>query len=173
MGCSVSRFTIFSAFHSHPLLNPPPSLILRHHAAASSSNTTPHSHHSSPPPSGGNSHRRAMSIPSPLVHHPPSGNGDSDHLVFLTSTSYGSALHKSDQQQRCHHSPDSVPSPDSVQFRLGSFSSADKIFFPKSGFRREKCKTSLEAAVEAFLRGVISSEIGPNHRLQLPPRIVC
>ncbi|CAN0890523.1 Uncharacterized protein At3g28850 [Linum grandiflorum] len=117
MGCSVSRFTIFSAFHSHPLLNQPPSLILRHHASSSSSNTTPHSHHHSsppPPPSGGNSHRRAMSIPSPLVHHPPSGNGDSDHLVFLTSTSYGSALHKSDQQQRYHHSPDSVPSPDSV-----------------------------------------------------------
>ncbi|XP_050230322.1 uncharacterized protein At5g39865 [Mercurialis annua] len=37
--------------------------------------------------------RRALSLQTPLVHHPPSRKGDSHHLVSLTSTTYGSLLH--------------------------------------------------------------------------------
>ncbi|EEF33225.1 electron transporter, putative [Ricinus communis] len=36
--------------------------------------------------------RRALSLQTPLVHHPPSKKGDSHHLVSLTSTTYGSLL---------------------------------------------------------------------------------
>ncbi|KAJ9181017.1 hypothetical protein P3X46_009193 [Hevea brasiliensis] len=35
---------------------------------------------------------RALSLQTPLVHHPPSRKGDSHHLVSLTSTTYGSLL---------------------------------------------------------------------------------
>ncbi|XP_030449604.1 uncharacterized protein At3g28850-like [Syzygium oleosum] len=33
---------------------------------------------------------RALSLPAPLVHHPPLRKGDTHHLVCLTSTTYGS-----------------------------------------------------------------------------------
>ncbi|KAJ1404186.1 Thioredoxin-like superfamily [Sesbania bispinosa] len=33
-----------------------------------------------------------MSLPMPLVHHPPTKKGDTHHLVSLTSTTYGSLL---------------------------------------------------------------------------------
>ncbi|KEH41459.1 putative thioredoxin-like protein [Medicago truncatula] len=35
---------------------------------------------------------KAMSLPMPLVHHPPTRKGDTHHLVSLTSTTYGSLL---------------------------------------------------------------------------------
>ncbi|KAL0712202.1 hypothetical protein Bca4012_019180 [Brassica carinata] len=35
---------------------------------------------------------KALSFPTPLVHHPSVGTGDTHHLVYLTSTSYGSLL---------------------------------------------------------------------------------
>ncbi|XP_010273192.1 PREDICTED: uncharacterized protein At5g39865-like [Nelumbo nucifera] len=35
---------------------------------------------------------RALSLPTPLVHHPPLKKGDTHHLVSLTSTTYGSLL---------------------------------------------------------------------------------
>ncbi|CAI0400259.1 unnamed protein product, partial [Linum tenue] len=75
MGCSISRFTILSSLHTHHslLVDQPPSI---------------HAFH--PGPATG---RRAVSHPAPLVHHPPSGKGDSEHLVYLTSTTYGSVLH--------------------------------------------------------------------------------
>ncbi|KAK9056419.1 hypothetical protein SSX86_023780 [Deinandra increscens subsp. villosa] len=33
---------------------------------------------------------RTMSLPNPLIHHPPLRKGDSNHFVSLTSTTYGS-----------------------------------------------------------------------------------
>lgn len=36
---------------------------------------------------------KALSLPTPLVHHPPVRKGDTHHLVSLTSTTYGSLLH--------------------------------------------------------------------------------
>ncbi|CAH8388630.1 unnamed protein product [Eruca vesicaria subsp. sativa] len=38
---------------------------------------------------------KSFSFPMPSVHHPPANKGDSDHLVSLTSTTYGS-LHITD-----------------------------------------------------------------------------
>ncbi|KAJ0475811.1 putative glutaredoxin, Thioredoxin-like superfamily [Helianthus annuus] len=35
---------------------------------------------------------RTMSMPIPLIHHPPLRKGDSNHFVSLTSTSYGSLI---------------------------------------------------------------------------------
>ncbi|XP_010246872.1 PREDICTED: uncharacterized protein At3g28850 [Nelumbo nucifera] len=35
---------------------------------------------------------RTLSLPTPLVHHPPLRKGDTHHLVSLTSTTYGSLL---------------------------------------------------------------------------------
>ncbi|XP_059646162.1 uncharacterized protein At5g39865-like [Cornus florida] len=35
---------------------------------------------------------RTLSLPTPLVHHPPLRKGDTNHLVSLTSTTYGSLV---------------------------------------------------------------------------------
>ncbi|XP_019162062.1 PREDICTED: uncharacterized protein At5g39865-like [Ipomoea nil] len=35
---------------------------------------------------------RTLSLPTPLVHHPPLGKGDTSHFVLLTSSTYGSLL---------------------------------------------------------------------------------
>ncbi|KAA0053864.1 hypothetical protein IC582_008985 [Cucumis melo] len=49
--------------------------------------TNPESSSSSSPPVP-----RAFSLPTPLIHHPPISDGDTNHLVTLTSTTYGSLL---------------------------------------------------------------------------------
>lgn len=43
-------------------------------------------------PSRSSLHPRILSLPMPLVHHPPTRKGDTHHLVSLTSTTYGSLL---------------------------------------------------------------------------------
>ncbi|XP_023543565.1 uncharacterized protein At3g28850-like [Cucurbita pepo subsp. pepo] len=75
MGCSASKpaaataaTAARSARNSEPFYSPSPL------QSASSS-----------PVVGG-----AFSLPTPLVHHPPVKEGDTHHLVFLTSTTYGS-----------------------------------------------------------------------------------
>ncbi|XP_042491914.1 uncharacterized protein At3g28850-like [Macadamia integrifolia] len=45
---------------------------------------------------------RTLSLPNPLVHHPPLKKGDTHHLVSLTSTTYGSLL-LLDQPSSDHH----------------------------------------------------------------------
>jgi len=52
-------------------------------------NSEDHYSNSSPSPS---QVPKAMSLPMPLVHHPPTRKGDTHHLVSLTSTTYGSLL---------------------------------------------------------------------------------
>ncbi|KAG6690938.1 hypothetical protein I3842_10G038300 [Carya illinoinensis] len=72
MGCTSSKPNTFFLEHpSHP---------------SSSSSSASHSSNSSPwvP--------RALSLPTPLVRHPPLRKGDTHHLVSLTSTTYGSLL---------------------------------------------------------------------------------
>ncbi|KAI3508506.1 hypothetical protein L1887_23514 [Cichorium endivia] len=76
MGCSASRSsppfhfitTAASTFpdHQHPPSN------------SSTSSQTPIS--------------RTMSLPTPLINHPPLRNGDSNHFVSLTSTTGGSLI---------------------------------------------------------------------------------
>ncbi|KAK4776426.1 hypothetical protein SAY86_005114 [Trapa natans] len=68
MGCSASR---------------PETLLCRNQDDRSSSSPSFDSTVSQP---------RALSLPMPLVHHPPLRKGDTHHLVSLTSTTYGSLL---------------------------------------------------------------------------------
>ncbi|XP_076925532.1 uncharacterized protein At5g39865-like [Bidens hawaiensis] len=63
---------------------------------------------------------RTMSMPTPLLHHPPVRKGDSNHFVSLTSTTYGSLITTTittttaatDSFKTMQESP--VSSPDSV-----------------------------------------------------------
>ncbi|KAB1222237.1 hypothetical protein CJ030_MR2G023475 [Morella rubra] len=74
MGCSSSKPTApFPEHPSHPASSSPSS------SAAHSSNSSPRVH-------------KALSLPAPLVHHPPLRKGDAHHIVTLTSTTYGSLL---------------------------------------------------------------------------------
>ncbi|KAI4348622.1 hypothetical protein L6164_009326 [Bauhinia variegata] len=78
MGCSASRpTTIIVAKNPEQ-----PSSYSSYLASYSDS----HSSNSSPQVP------RALSLPMPLVHHPPTKKGDTHHLVSLTSTTYGSLL---------------------------------------------------------------------------------
>ncbi|XP_007028546.2 PREDICTED: uncharacterized protein At5g39865 [Theobroma cacao] len=78
MGCSASRpnTTLFTKSNNSP-----------EDPYSCSSLESMVSSHSSPPPVP-----RALSLPTPLVHHPPLRKGDTHHLVSLTSTTYGSLL---------------------------------------------------------------------------------
>ncbi|BAT85147.1 hypothetical protein VIGAN_04264900 [Vigna angularis var. angularis] len=86
MGCSASR-TITIVANSNPDQDPSPSASLASSSFSSSSASHVNSNNSSPPV-----RRRALSLPMPLVHHPPIKKGDTHHLVSLTSTTYGSLL---------------------------------------------------------------------------------
>ncbi|GKB42932.1 glutaredoxin family protein [Tanacetum coccineum] len=59
-----------------------------------------------------------MSLPTPLIHHPPLCKGDSNHFVSLTSTTYGSLngyLNGSTHENNLkNHDHQDVSSPDSV-----------------------------------------------------------
>ncbi|KDP26239.1 hypothetical protein JCGZ_22485 [Jatropha curcas] len=80
MGCSASRpNTVLSKNKNN---NDP---LEENHSLDYSFLTTSSQHSPSPMP-------RALSLQTPLVHHPPSRKGDSHHLVSLTSTTYGSLL---------------------------------------------------------------------------------
>ncbi|KAJ4905035.1 Glutaredoxin family protein [Raphanus sativus] len=57
---------------------------------------------------------RALSFPTPLVHHPPARKGDTHHLVSLTSTSYGSLLLVDLDASKTASDPISISGPDSV-----------------------------------------------------------
>ncbi|KAL3533628.1 hypothetical protein ACH5RR_007149 [Cinchona calisaya] len=55
--------------------------------SSSSHSQSPYSNFSSSTPVS-----RTLSLPTPLVHHPPICRGDTNHLVSLTSTTYGSLV---------------------------------------------------------------------------------
>ncbi|XVF56259.1 hypothetical protein PTKIN_Ptkin06aG0104800 [Pterospermum kingtungense] len=74
MGCSASRPNTSLLAKSHNSLEDPCSC------------SSLESMVSSPPVP------RALSLPTPLVHHPPLRKGDTHHLVSLTSTTYGSLV---------------------------------------------------------------------------------
>ncbi|GFY96144.1 glutaredoxin family protein [Actinidia rufa] len=74
MGCSASRpHTVFTRPTEEPPYNP-------------SSSTSSSSYCLSSPIS------RTLSLPTSLVHHPPLRKGDTNHLVSLTSSTYGSLV---------------------------------------------------------------------------------
>ncbi|KAK4281953.1 hypothetical protein QN277_013391 [Acacia crassicarpa] len=76
MGCSASRPVTIVAKNPED-----------HSSSMASSSSASHSSTSSSPPVP-----RALSLPVPLVHHPPTRKGDTHHLVSLTSTTYGSLV---------------------------------------------------------------------------------
>uniref|UniRef100_A0A5B7A1Q1 Glutaredoxin domain-containing protein n=1 Tax=Davidia involucrata TaxID=16924 RepID=A0A5B7A1Q1_DAVIN len=76
MGCSASR--------PHTLITRPTEE--RPTNSSSSHSSSSYSDSSSTPVS------RTLSLPTPLVHHPPLRKGDTNHLVSLTSTTYGSLV---------------------------------------------------------------------------------
>ncbi|XVF07121.1 hypothetical protein REPUB_Repub06bG0111200 [Reevesia pubescens] len=80
MGCSASRpnTTLFTKTQNSPE-DPYCCSSLESMVSSNSSPPTP------PVP-------RALSLPTPLVHHPPLRKGDTHHLVSLTSTTYGSLV---------------------------------------------------------------------------------
>lgn len=81
MGCSASRpntTLLAKTYNSSFELDP---------CSCSSLESMVSSQYSSPTPVP-----RALSLPTPLVHHPPLRKGDTHHLVSLTSTTYGSLV---------------------------------------------------------------------------------
>ncbi|CAL5431131.1 unnamed protein product [Camellia sinensis] len=78
MGCSASR--------SHTLLSTPTDQQPPSYPSSSSLSSSFYSDSNSTPIS------RTLSLPTPLVHHPPLRKGDTNHLVSLTSTTYGSLI---------------------------------------------------------------------------------
>lgn len=79
MGCSASRS---QAFISRDQEQGHASIV----SSSSSHMQSPYSVFSPTPVS------RTLSLPNPLVHHPPLCKGDTNHLVSLTSTTYGSLV---------------------------------------------------------------------------------
>ena len=92
MGCSASR-TITIVANNNNQEDPSPSASLASSSSSFSSSSASHkSINSASSPAAAPVRRRTLSLPMPLVHHPPIKKGDSHHLVSLTSTTYGSLL---------------------------------------------------------------------------------
>ncbi|KAI9160716.1 hypothetical protein LWI28_010897 [Acer negundo] len=91
MGCSASRPSTLLTKSYHNQYNqeeePPSSSSTTTCSSSLESTMFSSSSSSSPKPIP-----RALSLLTPLVHHPPSRKGDTHHLVSLTSTTYGSLL---------------------------------------------------------------------------------
>lgn len=102
MGCNASRSS--PPFHFTTTTITTTATIDHHHNDPPSNSST-----SSPSPSPNNFNSpfsdhyynssstqtpvsRTMSLPTPLIHHPPLRKGDSNHFVSLTSTTYGSLI---------------------------------------------------------------------------------
>ncbi|XP_057720650.1 uncharacterized protein At3g28850-like [Arachis stenosperma] len=132
MGCTASRTTTIVANTTSEDPSPPPSSSLSLSLASSSSSSSSSTSSSSASNCFNSSPKvpKAMSLQMPLVHHPPTKKGDTHHLVFLTSTTYGSLLlidqkdsnfmkdsppsHAADESQKTEEQEQSSLSPDSV-----------------------------------------------------------
>ncbi|KAI3667283.1 hypothetical protein L6452_42333 [Arctium lappa] len=100
MGCSASRSSPAYNFTTTTITTNAASPFPDHqHPPSNSSTSSPSPHHFYSPFSDHyyNSSSstqtpvsRTMSLPTPLIHHPPLRKGDSNHFVSLTSTTYGS-----------------------------------------------------------------------------------
>ncbi|KAI3471740.1 hypothetical protein Pfo_028390 [Paulownia fortunei] len=82
MGCSASRPANFIAQQQNPTSN----------SSSSHSNSQLQSPYYSFSDASSTPVSRTLSLPTPLVHHPPLRKGDSNHFVSLTSTTYGSLV---------------------------------------------------------------------------------
>ncbi|KAL6530531.1 hypothetical protein OROMI_028420 [Orobanche minor] len=82
MGCSASRPANFVTHQQNPTSN----------SSSSHSNSQLQSPYYSFSEPSSTPVSRTLSLPTPLVHHPPLRKGDSNHFVYLTSTTYGSLV---------------------------------------------------------------------------------
>ncbi|KAK6124862.1 hypothetical protein DH2020_041396 [Rehmannia glutinosa] len=82
MGCSASRPANFITQQQKPTSN----------SSSSYSNSQLQSPYYSFSDPSSTPVSRTLSLPTPLVHHPPLRKGDSNHFVSLTSTTYGSLV---------------------------------------------------------------------------------
>ncbi|KAL6555347.1 hypothetical protein OROGR_006605 [Orobanche gracilis] len=82
MGCSASRPANFVSHQQTPTSN----------SSSSHSNSQFQSPYYSFSDPSSTPVSRTLSLPTPLVHHPPLRKGDSNHFVYLTSTTYGSLV---------------------------------------------------------------------------------
>ncbi|KAK4412880.1 hypothetical protein Salat_2935200 [Sesamum alatum] len=82
MGCSASRPANFVTQQQNPTSN----------SSSSFSNSQLQSPYYSFSDPSSTPVSRTLSLPTPLVHHPPLRKGDSNHFVSLTSTTYGSLV---------------------------------------------------------------------------------
>ncbi|KAK4404793.1 hypothetical protein Sango_0847900 [Sesamum angolense] len=82
MGCSASRPANFVTQQQNPISN----------SSSSFSNSQLQSPYYSFSDPSSTPVSRTLSLPTPLVHHPPLRKGDSNHFVSLTSTTYGSLV---------------------------------------------------------------------------------
>lgn len=82
MGCSASRPANFITQQQNPTSN---------YSSSHSNSQLQSPYYSFSDPSS-TPVSRTLSLPTPLVHHPPLRKGDSNHFVSLTSTTYGSLL---------------------------------------------------------------------------------
>lgn len=116
MGCSASR--------PNTLLPRPSEEASFSSSSQGSSSSSSSSLQSSAPIS------RTLSLPTPLVHHPPLKKGDTHHLVSLTSTTYGSLV-LTDPNPKLNGQDCSVRSPPPAHSKtLGDsieFSSPDSV----------------------------------------------
>ncbi|KAL5743762.1 hypothetical protein ACOSQ2_026878 [Xanthoceras sorbifolium] len=89
MGCSASRpnTLLTKSYHQYNQEEEPSSS-----SSSSSLESTTFSSSNSRSSSSPKAVPRALSLLTPLVHHPPARKGDTHHLVSLTSTTYGSLL---------------------------------------------------------------------------------
>ncbi|XP_047309117.1 uncharacterized protein At5g39865-like [Impatiens glandulifera] len=116
MGCSASRY------------------INVHHARPSECHSSSSSFLHSSSPSSQPQASRTLSLQTSLIHHPSQKKGDSNHLVSLTSTTYGSLhllLHQDDLNahdlEQVPQSPDSVINTWELMEGLDDFHSIDKL----------------------------------------------
>ncbi|KAI3830215.1 hypothetical protein L1987_04349 [Smallanthus sonchifolius] len=132
MGCSASRSS--PPFQFTTTITTTATATVDHQKPPSnSSNSTPSHHHFCSPFSDHDYNyynssstqtpvSRTMSLPTPLIHHPPVRKGDSNHFVSLTSTTYGSLIvaaggtttDKTKTLDETECTEHSVSSPDSV-----------------------------------------------------------
>ncbi|KAL3819722.1 hypothetical protein ACJIZ3_005627 [Penstemon smallii] len=82
MGCSASRPSNFITQQQNPTSN----------SSSSHSNSQLQSPYYSFSDSSSTPVSRTLSLPTPLIHHPPLKKGDSNHFVSLTSSTYGSLV---------------------------------------------------------------------------------
>ncbi|KAL8041335.1 hypothetical protein ABFX02_10G158200 [Erythranthe guttata] len=117
MGCSASRPANFVTQQQNPNSNYSSSHSNSPYYSFSDPSSTPVS--------------RTLSLPTPLIHHPPMKKGDSNHFVSLTSTTYGSLVLIDDPPNPNFNGQDS-PNPTAQMRKLQDFANSDDPLSPDS-----------------------------------------